>query len=360
MNKVLINNLKELLEIDSPSGGENKVREFILNKVRQLPIKINIDKIGNLKITSNYNKIPKLLLVAHMDTVLPTKKLKFEKINGKIVTKSESILGGDNKCGVAILLSLILMNATNEQLPSVEFLFTVREELGVVGLKKIKTPVFSKNAIVLDEDGGPENIITEAIGASQLKIDITGSPAHSTEAKSGVNALNYGIAIAEKINTLKLSEKIEPGSIINIGIFKAGTAINCIPHKLSMSIDLRSFKNASLLKLERKMEAISKSICKKEVKIIFNNRRVFDSFLINKDSSFLQKYLKVLKNLNINGKCKSSTGGYEANILNAIGIESFVIGCGQNNVHSFKEKIVLKDFFHTLNALQLLINKGIS
>ncbi len=66
--------LKELCELDGVSGNEKKVREYIIEQLKDKADDYKIDKIGNLIVRKkgmdgNILGVPKVLLCAHMDEV---------------------------------------------------------------------------------------------------------------------------------------------------------------------------------------------------------------------------------------------------------------------------------------------------
>jgi len=66
--KVMIEELKELTNLDGPSGFENEVREYIKKKLEK-HLEIKVDKIGNVIAKNESNKQPHVLICAHMDEV---------------------------------------------------------------------------------------------------------------------------------------------------------------------------------------------------------------------------------------------------------------------------------------------------
>ncbi|MBB5179362.1 endoglucanase [Planomicrobium koreense] len=83
--------LKELCELVGPSGFEQDVQRFILNKVKDGADSVEVDALGNLivKINATDAKMPSVLLAAHADEIglivkkiEPNGTLRFEKLGG--------------------------------------------------------------------------------------------------------------------------------------------------------------------------------------------------------------------------------------------------------------------------------------
>ena len=59
---------KKLVNIYSPSGDENNIREFIKDEIKDFVDEVEIDSLGNL-IARKKGKGKKIMLAAHMDQI---------------------------------------------------------------------------------------------------------------------------------------------------------------------------------------------------------------------------------------------------------------------------------------------------
>lgn len=119
----------ELLRRDQ-NGTSDYVKEFLTN----LNITFNTDNYGNI-FYLDHESAP--LLSAHMDTV----RKEADFCIGAFLTESEDdkifsggILGGDDKCGVYIILRAL------EEGKKVNFIFSRDEEIGCLGIKALLNP----------------------------------------------------------------------------------------------------------------------------------------------------------------------------------------------------------------------------
>ena len=79
---------------------------------------------------------PPILFMTHMDTVPLCAGAKPKKVPGKIVNTADTALGGDNRTGCAVLVTLAAELIEHElPHPPITFLFTVREESGLFGAR---------------------------------------------------------------------------------------------------------------------------------------------------------------------------------------------------------------------------------
>lgn len=115
-DKRLIKIFLELLKIDSPSRNERRVRDYIIKHLHGLADKVHKDDAGRgfggdcgnvvAKFKGGNESAPTIVLASHMDTVTETLKLKVVNKKGIIRSDGTSILGADDKAGIAIMLEI--------------------------------------------------------------------------------------------------------------------------------------------------------------------------------------------------------------------------------------------------------------
>ncbi len=123
-----IERLEELFQIGSMSGFEDKVIAFVERELKKMNVPYEKDEIGNI-----YNLRRKNLpiLNAHMDSVQDSfdySLAPFAKIRGNNIISGYGVIGGDDKCGLFIILELLKTHEFN-------FIITVQEEVGLIGIK---------------------------------------------------------------------------------------------------------------------------------------------------------------------------------------------------------------------------------
>src|SRR4051794_17834283 len=109
---------------------------------------------------------PRLLFMTHMDTVPLCAGAK-PKIQGrKIVNTVKTALGGDNRTGCAVLVTLAAELA-RQQLdhPPITLLFCVREESGLWGARYVDKADLGAPVMAFNYDGGSaDNVVVGAVG----------------------------------------------------------------------------------------------------------------------------------------------------------------------------------------------------
>ena len=138
LKKELIYILGELFRIYSPSKHEQPVVEYCVRLLRGAGFKVFVDNINNLYATrGNVEGDPLVMLNAHTDTVQRDSDkdvadfVEYVWMNDAY-TGNGKMLGGDDKCGIAVALTL----AVHTDLP-MKIIFTVEEEIGGHGARAI-------------------------------------------------------------------------------------------------------------------------------------------------------------------------------------------------------------------------------
>lgn len=165
--QMFYNSLEELLSIPGVSGNEEKVREFVKEKLTPLVDYISVDRDGNLLAEKTYRNGngPTILLNAHLDIACelePNRKI--IKDNG-IWKSSKGILGADDRAGVAVILQ-IAQNLLNSSFNGkVKYIFTVKEECGLVGARHVDNYfLWGTDAAIVVDRRGKGDIVTSCGG----------------------------------------------------------------------------------------------------------------------------------------------------------------------------------------------------
>ena len=83
---------------------------------------------------------PRIMFMTHMDTVPLCAGAKPKLAGRKIVNEAKTALGGDNRCGCGVLVTLAAELAKQKlDHPPITLLFCVREESGLWGARHVKT-----------------------------------------------------------------------------------------------------------------------------------------------------------------------------------------------------------------------------
>src|SRR5262245_10848386 len=170
-----------LVRIDSPSGEEAALVAALEPELRALGFETWRDTPGNLLGRrpgrgSTAGAAP-LIFNAHLDTVEPGRGIKPRIEDGVVRTDGTTILGADDKAGIAAILEGIRAADADPDVPCrpLEIVFTVEEETGLIGAKGLDvSTLVGRQAVVLDSDGPIGKIVNQAPAADLVDAVITG------------------------------------------------------------------------------------------------------------------------------------------------------------------------------------------
>jgi tripeptide aminopeptidase len=356
-SKRLVANFIELVKIDSESGKEKKVSKYLQKKLCDLGLDVALDKMGNIyailhgKITGQ-----SLLFSAHMDTVTPGNGIEPVVKGDKIISKGDTILGGDDKSGIAEIMEMLYLIKEKElETTSVVVIFSVKEEVGLKGAKELQ-PIQVDYGFVLDTGGDIGTVVVKAPTHYSFIADIKGRSAHAgIEPEKGVNAI---VAASRAISACKIG-RIDADTVANIGIINGGKATNIVPDSVKIKGEVRSLSKKKVKKHINDMKEAFVKECKKVgAEVIFNETKDYNSFDVSEEKDLLKICKRAAQSIGVKHQEKASGGGSDANIFNKMGIPTVVLSTGMRNVHTCDEEIRISDMVKATEYLMAIVKKA--
>lgn len=139
----LVENFTKIAGINAKYKAESAVSEELQKKFSDLKVETKVDEIGNLMAVLPASKgkedSPTVLFSAHMDTVSSTSSDSIINDGLRIKTNEKHILGGDDRAGIAeIMEGLETVIEKGMDHPEIKIVFTVGEEVGLIGASSLK------------------------------------------------------------------------------------------------------------------------------------------------------------------------------------------------------------------------------
>lgn len=363
----IIDNFLTMVKIPSPSLKERVMADYVKTELEKIGLEVIEDSagenyngnagniIGILKAKGSNNK--KILFSAHMDTVLPCDKVTPIIENGIIKSDGTSILGGDDKAGIAAILEMLKqLKENNLDHPEIIVIFSIAEEIGLLGASAMDIEKYAPDfGIIIDSGGEPGTVIIQAPFAVKGKIEIIGRSAHAgLEPENRINAL---VVASHAITKLRLG-RIDENTTSNIGVVIGGTAINIVMPSVSMMYEARSFDGKILDELLFETKTIFRETAEK-FGAEFKEEIVkgYDGFKIESSSKILKILEDACKNINIEYQPIKCGGGSDTNIYNGKGIPSVNLGIGMSKVHTKDEFIKVEDMVGCTKLLLSIVEK---
>ena len=174
-----------------------------------------------------------VLLSTHMDTAGTDIGIQPIIEDGVIKTDGTTILGADDKSGIAGCLELltILQSHPEVEHPTLEFVISVGEESGLLGSRQMDlSRLNSTYGFVLDTAGAIGAITYWTPTSVYITATIRGKKAHAgVEPEKGINAVKVA---AEAIAAMPLG-RIDEETVANIGTITGGEAATSCPARSS-------------------------------------------------------------------------------------------------------------------------------
>ncbi len=364
----LVKEFVDMVKIDSPSYKEGKFAVYLKKLLEDLGLEVVIDEhvgqvvgsdTGNIvaKLKGNLAGKQTILFSAHMDTVSPGEGINPQVKDGAIYSDGTTVLGGDDKAAVAVLLEVIRhIKEENIEHGDIEFLFTVAEEAGVWGSHYFDDKLLSaKIGFVLDCDGDPGMIICQAPVHDKIYATIYGKAAHAgMNPEEGVSAIQVA---ARAINNMKLL-RIDEETTANIGVISGGLATNIVCEKVKLQGEARSLDEEKLQQQMTHMLNCLQKACKEmgarlETKI----ERQYPAFQLDENEEVVQIAKNAAADLGLTPKVIASGGGSDANYFNHRGIKTVNLAIGMSKVHTKEEYIKVDDLVGTAHYVMAIIDK---
>jgi tripeptide aminopeptidase len=355
MGKSMVDIFMELVRIDSESGEEENVLAYLEKFLKtELGAAIERDSYKNLIARipgKNSSRKEPILLSCHSDTVKPGKGIEPVLEGGIIRSKGETILGADNKAGIAEVLEAL---RTAKKRPPVELAISREEEIGLVGAKHLDTSkLTAKTGYLFDGDvldkiviGGPSHMLVDVV--------ITGKAAHAgMEPEKGISAIK---AAANGIAKMKLG-RIDDQSTANVGIIKGGMIRNGIPEKVEITAECRSLDDDKCRKIAEEMKKFFEEGAREEgAKADVSLTLAYKSVNIPDDSPVVEISKKAIENIGMKPVAEVICGGTDASIYNEKGIQTAVLGTGVEKEHSTEERIAVADMEKAVKLLHVIFD----
>jgi tripeptide aminopeptidase len=340
---------------------------------------VNVNEYGYVSAhlaTNQKNKVPVIALIAHMDTspdvsgkrVMPVVHydyngadipvshdltlsvadnplLKEKKGKTVITTDGTTLLGADDKAGIAEIMSALDFLVKNPEYPrpEIKVLFTPDEEVGR-GTDKITIEEIGADYGYTVDGGNLGEIEDETFCADSVEINIRGINVHPGYAKGKmINAIKIAARIIENLphnglapeNTDKREGYIHPNQL------------NGSVEEASIQILVRDFEEEGLYEKERlirdtvnwvKDEYRGAEIAMTVKESYRNMKQVLDNHPI-----VIEKAEQAIMEAGLTPVRKGIRGGTDGARLSFMGLPAPNLFTGGNNVHSRLEWIALED-----------------
>ncbi|MEI5908195.1 tripeptidase T [Bacillus spongiae] len=350
----IVNEFLELVQIDSETRYEGHISKVLKEKFESLGVLVVEDDTmeitghgaGNLICTLPATKdgVDTIYFTSHMDTVVPAKSVKpILKEDGYIYSDGTTILGADDKAGLAVMLEAVrVLKEQNIAHGKIEFIITVGEESGLVGAKALDPSyVTAKYGFALDSDGKVGNIIVAAPTQAKVKAVIYGKTAHAGVApEKGVSA----ITIASKAISRMPLGRIDEETTANIGRFAGGQATNIVCDQVDILAEARSLIPGKMeAQVEKMKEAFHSAAAEMGGSASVEVDIMYPGFKFADGDEVVEVAKKAAEKIGRPSSLQTSGGGSDANVIAGFGIPTVNLAVGYEEIHTTNERMPVQE-----------------
>lgn len=349
----LISTFCDLVRIPSESPDDKEFIAYMEKLLQKEGAKTKSDDFGNLVAkfpAKNSSSKEPIMFCCHGDTVKPGIGIE-PVVEEKIIrSKGDTILGGDDKAGIAEIIEML---RSAKKHPPIEVVITRCEEIAPAGAEFLDYSLIdSKMGYVLDMDT-PSDVIIGGPTAIFYTVKFKGVPAHSGVCpEKGISAIQ---AAAEAISNLKLG-RIDDDTTTNVGVIKGGLSMNVIPEDAELAVECRSLNNETALKVFDEMKEVFNKAAKKfGATVQINATTALEAYSIPKDAKVVQLAVNAMKKNGITPDVKAIAGGTDATHINHKGIQTAVLGIGGRMMHSTEEYVIIDELIAITNIITTIV-----
>jgi acetylornithine deacetylase len=223
----------ELLTIDSTTGAENGVVDFVSKWLVARAWNVTLQEVTrgrtNIWASRSGNGVT---LSTHLDTVPPfiAPRLDGDRLHGR---------GACDAKGIVAAMMVAADNLANKDEQRVDLLFVVGEEKGSDGARAANR-LSATSRFLVNGEPTESKLASGAKGSLRVTVRTRGRAAHSAYAHLGESAIKPMLKLLPELDALALpTDEILGATTLNIGTIRGGTEANIVPAQAEAEIMFR-------------------------------------------------------------------------------------------------------------------------
>ncbi|REJ10506.1 M20/M25/M40 family metallo-hydrolase [Halobacillus trueperi] len=349
----LLEEFFELVQIDSETTQEAEIAKVLKKKFEDLGLEVLEDDAASITGHGANNLICNLegskkdaepiYFTSHMDTVVPGNGVKPSVEDGYIVTDGTTILGADDKAGVAAILEAIRsLQEQNIEHGDLQFVITVGEESGLVGAKALDASMLkAKYGYALDSDGQVGNIIVAAPTQAKINAIVKGKTAHAGVApEKGISA----ITLASRAIAKMPLGRIDDETTANIGRFEGGQKTNIVCDHVEVLAEARSLDPEKMeAQVEKMKRAFQETAEEMGGEVELDVEVMYPGYKQQAGDQVVEVARSAAKRIGRESELLTSGGGSDANVIAGHGVPTVNLSVGYEEIHTTNERMPVSE-----------------
>ena len=354
----LVQTFLDLVAIDSPTGDEERIGKELAARFTDFGCTVTMDDVGNLVAALPGTRPDTMLLSTHMDTAGTDVGIKPIIEDGVIKTDGTTILGADDKSGIAGCLELLTILESHPEVdhPTLEFVISVGEESGLLGSRQMDLSRLSSTyGFVLDTAGEIGAITYWTPTSVYITAAVHGKKAHAgVEPEKGINAVKVA---AEAIAAMPLG-RIDEETVANIGTITGGEARNIVPGEVTLQGMARSHDQGKLdAQLDAMRSALAEAADRHGATLDFQAEEIYRTYHIDESERPYREAARAIRSMGLEVIPRKSGGGTDGNFFNAHGIACVAMATGMVDEHAATEHIAIDDMVTACKILVTIVTQ---
>lgn len=369
----LVQQFVDLVKVDSETKFEGEICKVLKNSFAELGLAVTEDdagaKIGHegnnlfitIEATEDAIDQPTLLFTCHMDTVTPGIGIKPQiDEDGYIRSDGTTILGSDDKAGIAALLEAIkVIQESKASHARIQIVITIGEESGLLGARAIDpSRLEAKYGYALDSNGDIGDIAVAAPTQAHIQIEVFGKSAHAgVSPEKGISAIQVA---AKAISQMSLG-RIDEETTANIGRFEGGGPTNIVCDYVKLIAEARSIVQHKLdAQVESMRTAVEQTVAKYGATAKFNSEIVYPAYCHDDNTAVVKLASEAIVAIGKTPRTFHSGGGSDANIFNGLGVPTVNLAVGYEHIHTTNEQIKIECLVQTAQLVVEIMKRSAS
>jgi tripeptide aminopeptidase len=274
-----------------------------------------------------------------------------------ITTDGTTLLGADDKAGIAIIMETVATLSANPQLPhgDVRILFTCDEEIGL-GVAHVDVPQLGGTVCYTLDGPGRGQIDVETFSADLATVVCRGRNIHPSIAKHRmVNSIRVIADFVASLPRDRLAPEVTESREGFIHAYDIGGSVE----ESSVKILLRDFDTDQLAVQAKLLGKLATEVQTKhdgseiEIGVIKQYRNLADG--LRREPRAVEFAEKAYANLGKSYERSIIRGGTDGSQLTALGLPTPNLSSGQHNPHSPREFACLEEMLESVELLLELL-----
>jgi tripeptide aminopeptidase len=270
-----------------------------------------------------------------------------------VTTDGTTLLGGDDKAGVAVIMEAVAQLAARPEVPHgpIRVCFTCDEEIGK-GVDHVDLTKLGAHVGYTLDGGGVGEIDHETFSADLAVVTVTGINTHPAWAKGKmVNAIRLAGMFLDRLPRLGLAPEMTDGRQGFLHPYRIEGGVQ----EVTLRILLRDFDTAKLAEHAEVLRSAAKTVeaedsrAKVEVKVTRQYRNMADG--LGKEPRAVAFAEEAHRRAGVDYKLTIVRGGTDGSRLTELGLPTPNLSTGEHNIHSPLEWVCVEEMATCVRVL---------